>query len=64
MATQICDLRKEKGVAASIPKNFYRRKTIHGKAVNEWVDKEKGKENKDDNALIIISIDFTRATKV
>jgi len=44
LATQICDLCEGKGVAASTPKNFYRRKpsmeTIV-ETVKEWADKEK-----------------------
>ena len=66
VATQICKLREGKGFANSTLNNFYQRKTnpreITVEAVQEWVDKEKGK------ALIIMimicNIDFTSATKV
>src|SRR5215211_5035755 len=49
VATQIRELRGGKGIANSTPNNFYQRKTnprkITVEAVQEWVDKEKGKEN-------------------
>ena len=49
MATEIYTLREGKGIAASTLKNFYLRKTNPRKmtveAVQEWVDKEKEKEN-------------------
>ena len=49
MAAQIRELRGGKGIANSTLNNFYQRKTnprkITVEAVQEWVDKEKGKEN-------------------
>jgi len=49
VATQIRELRGGKGIANSTLNNFYQRKTnprkITVEAVQEWVDKEKVKEN-------------------
>ena len=49
VATQIRELRGGKGIANSTLSNFYKRKTnprkMTAEAVQEWVDKEKVKEN-------------------
>ena len=51
LATEIRELREEKGVAASTLKSFYQRKTNPRKrtleAIQEWIDKNKETVNED-----------------
>ena len=51
MATEICELRDGKGVAASTLKSFYKRKTNPRKstlnAIEEWIDNNKEIDDSD-----------------
>jgi len=55
VATQIRELREEKGVAASTLKNFYLRKTTPRKttveAIQGWIDKERRSEKEGINSI-------------
>jgi hypothetical protein len=56
MATEIRELREEKGIAASTLKNFYKRKTNPRKrtleAIEEWMDNNKEIDANDNDNII------------